>query len=1272
MASKRSDVELRVSSRAGNARKDLAELNTELDKLVENQREQAQSSVLATRSLKQLSAEQQALSRIASELSRREGLIEKLIGKQSEVTAAKNNINRIRQELAELLQIRGNRTFLGDIDAPIKRVRAELAAAERLFNKTAGGADKLGESLSEIGVDTTDLAGSLRSVTGSLERAQGATRQQVADIERLDRAQEEAAASARKLREAQRFVAEQQNRRQDRRADAVAGFAGIEGYQRQAAAAAAATAAQERQAAAAQRVVGINERFQAVLARNAAAQAAYARQTQAAAAAGGRAASTIRGKTNATERNTAAVRQNASALALFNDVGRKSLSTYQRLRGELLSMVVAYGGLFQAVNTVTQALQVSQQRAAINAKLLAATGNDTRRAAQAQTFLREEAERLGFVFDDLAKYYANFAIAGRANGLTTAQVNRSFSQAATILKGLALSTADADGAFRAFEQIMSKSRVTAEELRGQLGERIPGVVKAFGDALGLTVKEVDDYLREGRGTIADFLKLLEAQAAQYEEAARLQSLTVFSDINRLRTAYNDFLQLFIEGEASEELRTVVNQLTEMLKGAEGKAFAQALGSAFADLLRVLQFVIANFETLIALAKLAFAVLAAKAVTDVIMSFWAFGSGVLAVGRGLLVYTRNARAAAAAGTALTAVQRGLLLLLGPAGVAVAALATGLYALGRAYFEAEKRAKDFAAAADAAFEAKTAAQAQDSLPGLRESLEAAEARLARLRKMQEETNRANSIMATALGLSPAAMSAIRTASGLLGVTPFEGAIKQEEARVASARTLLRLAQHKVEVFGEQEAAADALAAKEEQAAADAAKRALEADAAREAARKAAADAAKRDAEDERKRKAAQAAEDARANAQRALQRTILDLDQQIFDARIDGEARTVAQIEENYQLSLAQIEAKLAELNLGIDAERQRASTVGGAGGISAADLALVDAARQRVELFGQALRAQAATLAQTTKITLAEKNINNLIAERDAKIAASNALVEAGVRTEVEGRRAALALQQQYAPLIIQNVNELILAFERLRTENPDLFASLGGDRFLAGMQQLRTEASLMKTEFQLIGENIGGQLAQGAANAFGVLAEGLANAISGAGSLGDAFRSAGDAVLNFVADFLVNIGKAIIQALILRAIMNAINNKSGGYTDAVFGVLGGSNHDGGIVGQDGKARWMPADAFKRAKRFHEGGLPGLRPNEVPTILERGEEVLTAGDPRHVSNGGKNGAAVPNTTIINTIDAPSVVEAGLASKVGTRVLVNAIQANRQQIRTALGV
>lgn len=34
-----------------------------------------------------------------------------------------------------------------------------------------------------------------------------------------------------------------------------------------------------------------------------------------------------------------------------------------------------------------------------------------------------------------------------------------------------------------------------------------------------------------------------------------------------------------------------------------------------------------------------------------------------------------------------------------------------------------------------------------------------------------------------------------------------------------------------------------------------------------------------------------------------------------------------------------------------------------------------------------------------------------------------------------------------------------------------------------------------------------------------------------------------------------------------------------------------------------------------------GGVVGLRGNEVPTILEVGEEVLTRGDPRHSANGG---------------------------------------------------
>lgn len=50
-------------------------------------------------------------------------------------------------------------------------------------------------------------------------------------------------------------------------------------------------------------------------------------------------------------------------------------------------------------------------------------------------------------------------------------------------------------------------------------------------------------------------------------------------------------------------------------------------------------------------------------------------------------------------------------------------------------------------------------------------------------------------------------------------------------------------------------------------------------------------------------------------------------------------------------------------------------------------------------------------------------------------------------------------------------------------------------------------------------------------------------------------------------------------------------------------------HRGGIAGVDGSAT-----------RYHTGGIAGLRPDEVPAILRKGEEVLTRSDPRHRANG----------------------------------------------------
>ncbi len=90
---------------------------------------------------------------------------------------------------------------------------------------------------------------------------------------------------------------------------------------------------------------------------------------------------------------------------------------------------------------------------------------------------------------------------------------------------------------------------------------------------------------------------------------------------------------------------------------------------------------------------------------------------------------------------------------------------------------------------------------------------------------------------------------------------------------------------------------------------------------------------------------------------------------------------------------------------------------------------------------------------------------------------------------------------------------------------------------------------------------------------------------------------------------------------------------------------------------------------------HGGGIAGLRPNEVPSILERGEEVLTAKDPRHANNGGK-GKSAPATQpmsikIVNTIDSAEVISEGLSTSDGERALINVFRTNKSTFKAILG-
>ena len=60
---------------------------------------------------------------------------------------------------------------------------------------------------------------------------------------------------------------------------------------------------------------------------------------------------------------------------------------------------------------------------------------------------------------------------------------------------------------------------------------------------------------------------------------------------------------------------------------------------------------------------------------------------------------------------------------------------------------------------------------------------------------------------------------------------------------------------------------------------------------------------------------------------------------------------------------------------------------------------------------------------------------------------------------------------------------------------------------------------------------------------------------------------------------------------------------------------------------------VPAMAFANAPRMHSGGWAGLKPDEVPAILQRGERVLSRREAAGYGQ-GKSSAPAVNVTIMS--------------------------------------
>ena len=212
--------------------------------------------------------------------------------------------------------------------------------------------------------------------------------------------------------------------------------------------------------------------------------------------------------------------------------------------------------------------------------LEAVTGGSLQ-AASAQSFVRQEAGRLGLVIRQQTEGY--LALAGATNGTSLAGQKTKDIWLGLVTAGTALNRTDEQRAraLEAVAQIAGKGVVSQEEIRQQLAEALPGAAQIAARAMGMTTQEFNKLVESGKLLSEDFLPKFAAQlqkefGPQLDKAlttplgqARVE-LAELANIGDLLSA--DAGTAFLEG-----LVGGVRALNDELSSAEIREAAKALG-----------------------------------------------------------------------------------------------------------------------------------------------------------------------------------------------------------------------------------------------------------------------------------------------------------------------------------------------------------------------------------------------------------------------------------------------------------------------------------------------------------------------------------------------------------------------------------------------------------------------------------------------------------------------------------------------------------------------
>lgn len=215
-------------------------------------------------------------------------------------------------------------------------------------------------------------------------------------------------------------------------------------------------------------------------------------------------------------------------------------SQLNNLKGQIIG-AFAIGSL---VAFGKEAIQTAAKIDSITKSLEFITGG-SKQATATMEYLKNLSNRLGLEFTSTAQAFKLFAGATTQSGMSLNQTKSIFESVSKAVTTMGLSSESAESVFRALSQIMSKGVLSAEELRQQLGEVLPGSFAIAARSMGKTEQVFNKLLETGGILSKDFLpnfaKQLEKDLAGGAENA---AEGMQGSINRMMNMWTSFSTWF--------------------------------------------------------------------------------------------------------------------------------------------------------------------------------------------------------------------------------------------------------------------------------------------------------------------------------------------------------------------------------------------------------------------------------------------------------------------------------------------------------------------------------------------------------------------------------------------------------------------------------------------------------------------------------------------------------------------------------------------------------